>query len=162
MQAELLYTEHAGPLLRYVCRLTGGDRQRAEDIVQETLLRAWLYSEHLRDDKAAVRSWLFRVAHNVTVDELRYRQARPADVVPELPDGVPQADHSDRLVTRLAVGAALAGLTPEHRSVLVEVFYGGHSTAEAAQRLRIPHGTAKSRLFYGLRKLRDTLTPQAA
>ena len=46
--------------------------------------------------------------------------------------------------------------------MLVEVFYGGHGTAEAAQRLRIPHGTAKSRLFYGLRKLRDSLPPLAA
>jgi RNA polymerase sigma-70 factor (ECF subfamily) len=158
---ERLYAEHAAPLLRYVSRLTG-DRQRAEDIVQETLLRAWLHAGQLRDDEAAVRAWLFRVAHNVTVDELRYRRARPADVVPEPPEGVPEADHSDRLVARLAMGQALARLAPEHRSVLVEVFYGGHSTAEAAQRLRIPHGTAKSRLFYGLRKLRATLTPMAA
>ena len=161
MKTETLYAEHAGPLLRYASHLTG-DRQRAEDIVQETLLRAWLHAEQLRDDRAAVRAWLYRVAHNVAVDELRYRQARPADVVPEPPDGTPEADHSDGLVTRLTIGEALAGLTPEHRSVLVEVFYGGRSTAEAAQRLRIPHGTAKSRLFYGLRKLRATLAPMAA
>jgi RNA polymerase sigma-70 factor (ECF subfamily) len=160
MRAETLYAEHAGPLLRYVWRLTG-DRQRGEDIVQETLLRAWLHAEQLHEDQASVRSWLFRVAHNVAVDELRYRRARPAEVVPELPDGTPVADPSDVLVTRILIGQALAALAPEHRSVLVEVFYGGHSTAEVAQRLRIPHGTAKSRLFYGLRKLRASLAPVA-
>lgn len=161
MTPETLYSRHAGALLRYACRLTG-DRHRGEDIVQETLLRAWLHAEQLRDDEAAVRAWLFRVAHNIAVDELRYLRARPADTVPEPPDGTPHGDHSEDLVNRLTLGQALGRLAPEHRSVLVEVYYRGHSTAEAAQRLRIPHGTVKSRLFYGLRKLRATMTPKAA
>jgi len=161
MTLEMLYAAHAGPLLRYASKLTG-DRHHGEDIVQETLLRAWLHAERLRDDDAAVRSWLFRVAHNVAVDELRSRQARPAKVVPEPPDRTPESDHSDRLVNRIALTQALADLAPEHRSVLVLVFYRGHSTAEAARRLRIPHGTAKSRLFYGLRKLRASMSPAAA
>ncbi len=161
MKTETLYAEHAGPLLRYVCRLTG-DRHRGEDIVQETMLRAWLHANDLSDDQSAVRSWLFRVAHNVAVDELRHRHARPAEVMPEPPDRTPQADHSQGLVDRLAIGQALARLDHEHRSVLVEVFYGGRSTAEAARRLRIPHGTAKSRLYYGLRKLRTTMRRAAA
>jgi RNA polymerase sigma-70 factor (ECF subfamily) len=160
-KAERLYAEHAGVLLRYVSRLTG-DVHRAEDIVQETLLRAWLRAGTLRDDPVAVRSWLFRVAHNVAIDELRYRRARPVDVVPEIPDCGQVADPSDGLVNRITMNQALTALPPEHRSVLVEIFYGGRSTAEAAQRLHIPHGTAKSRLFYGLRKLRDDLVLAAA
>ena len=151
-----LYAAHAGPLLRYVSRLTG-DRQSGEDIVQETLLRAWLHADQLVDDDSKVRSWLFRVAHNIAVDELRYRRARPAQVVAEPPAGRDLPDLSERLVTQISVTEALAALAPEHRSVLVEVFWAGRSTAETAQRLRIPHGTVKSRLFYGLRKLRTTL-----
>lgn len=153
MTTEALYAAHAGPLLRYAARLTG-DWQRGEDIVQETLLRAWLHSDRLLDDEVAVRAWLFRVAHNLARDEWRRQRSRPAQVVPDLPEGPPVADPSDGLINRMALSEALAGLTPEHRSVLVEVFYGGRSMAEAAQRLRIPCGTAKSRLFYGLRKLR--------
>jgi RNA polymerase sigma-70 factor (ECF subfamily) len=157
MNTAELYRTHAGPLLRYVWRLTG-DRHRGEDIVQETLLRAWLHADRLADNEAMVRSWLFRVAHNVAVDDLRQRRSRPAEVDVEPAGPQAYADPSDGLLTRLAVDQALATLAPEQRSVLVEVLYRGLSTAEAAQRLRIPHGTAKSRLFYGLRKLRATLT----
>src|ERR671923_1102368 len=70
-----LYSEHAGPLLRYALQLTGGDRQRAEDIVQETLLRAWLHPEAIADRPA--RPWLFAVARNLAVDAHRARKARP-------------------------------------------------------------------------------------
>lgn len=61
-----LYAEHAAPLLRYALRLTSGDRQRAEDIVQETLLRAWLHPEAIAERPA--RPWLFAVARNLAVD----------------------------------------------------------------------------------------------
>ena len=55
-----LYAEHAGPLLGYVLRLTGGDRYRAEDVVQETLLRAWRHPEALAASDGSPRPWLSR------------------------------------------------------------------------------------------------------
>src|SRR5262249_30316468 len=58
-----LYAEHGGALLRYALRLTGGDRQRAEDLVQETIVRAWRHPEALADRPA--RPWLFAVARNL-------------------------------------------------------------------------------------------------
>jgi RNA polymerase sigma-70 factor, ECF subfamily len=61
-----LYAEHAGPLLRYAMHLMSGDRQRAEDIVQETLLRAWQHPEAIADRPA--RPWLFAVARNLAID----------------------------------------------------------------------------------------------
>ncbi len=73
-----LYHEHAGPLLRYALHLTSGDRQRAEDIVQETLLRAWLHPGAIVSRPA--RPWLFAVARNLAVDAHRARQARPREV----------------------------------------------------------------------------------
>src|SRR5215471_7919686 len=70
-----LYREHAGPLLRYALHLTSGDRQRAEDLVQETLLRAWMHPDAIADRPA--RPWLFAVARNLAVDAYRARKARP-------------------------------------------------------------------------------------
>src|ERR1017187_9698726 len=70
-----LYSEHAAPLLRYALHLTSGDQQRAEDIVQETLLRAWLHPEAIADRPA--RPWLFAVARNLAVAAFRARRPRP-------------------------------------------------------------------------------------
>src|SRR6201996_5260858 len=72
-----LYAEHGGALLRYALHLTGGDRQRAEDLVQETMMRAWRHPEALADRPA--RPWLFAVARNLAVDSYPARQARPPD-----------------------------------------------------------------------------------
>ena len=69
-----LYAEHGGALLRYALHLTGGDRQRAEDLVQETIVRAWRHPDALSDRPA--RPWLFAVARNLAVDAHRARQAR--------------------------------------------------------------------------------------
>ena len=66
-----LYAEHAAALLRFTLRMTDGDRQRAEDIVQETLLRAWLHPEAIAERPA--RPWLFAVARNLAVDAHRAR-----------------------------------------------------------------------------------------
>src|ERR1039458_1941160 len=80
MLVRTLYAEHAGPLLRYAFHLTSGDRQRAEDIVQETLLRAWLHPDAIAERPA--RPWLFAVARNLAVDSHRARNARPAPGAP--------------------------------------------------------------------------------
>lgn len=150
-----LYAEHAAPLLRYALRLTNGDRQRAEDIVQETLLRAWMHPEAISDRPA--RPWLFAVAHNLSVDAHRARRSRP----PEVADGAlalfPVPDEADRVLESWAVGDALRVLRPEHRQVLVQTYYLGRSVAEAALALGIPAGTVKSRTFYALRALKLAL-----
>jgi RNA polymerase sigma-70 factor (ECF subfamily) len=69
-----LYAEHGGALLRYALHLTGGDRQKAEDLVQETIVRAWRHPEALADRPA--RPWLFAVARNLAVDAYRARLSR--------------------------------------------------------------------------------------
>ncbi len=150
-----LYGEHASPLLSYALRLTSGDRQRAEDIVQETLLRAWLHPEAVAGRPAL--PWLFAVARNLAVDAHRARQARPHEVgdaglgMATVPDGADQA------VESWAVAEALGSLRPEHRQVLLETYYHGRTVAEAAAILSIPSGTVKSRTFYALRALRLAL-----
>src|SRR3954464_10385734 len=75
-----LYEQHAAPLLAYAVRLTGGDRGRSEDIVQETLLRAWRHPQALDPQRGPVRSWLFTVARNGAGDAPRARGAGPTEV----------------------------------------------------------------------------------
>ncbi len=150
-----LYAEHAAPLLRYALRMTNGDRQRAEDIVQETLLRAWMHPDAISDRPA--RPWLFAVARNLAVDAHRARRARPPEVAEGALELFPVPDEADRVLESWAVADALSALRPEHRQVLVETYYLGRSVAEAAMVLGIPAGTVKSRTFYALRALKLAL-----
>src|SRR4051812_5370551 len=153
-----LWTEHGGPLLAYATRLTGGDRQRAEEIVQETLLRAWRHPEALRADPGSPRPWLCTLARNIAVDAHRSRQARPPEVGPEALSLVAVPDDADRVLESWIVADALRTLSSEHRDVIVETYFRGKSVAEAAVALRIPAGTVKSRSYYALRALRLALT----
>ena len=150
-----LYAEHAGPLLRYAVHLMSGDRQRAEDIVQETLLRAWQHPEAIAD--RAARPWLFAVARNLAIDSYRARRARPHEVGEAALEVMPAPDEAERALESWAVADALTALRPEHRRVLLETYYRGKSVAEAAMALGVPAGTVKSRTFYALRALRLAL-----
>jgi RNA polymerase sigma-70 factor (ECF subfamily) len=150
-----LYSEHAGPLLRYALHLMSGDRQRAEDIVQETLLRAWQHPEAIADRPA--RPWLFAVARNLAVDAFRARKARPHEVGEGALELLSAPDEADRALESWAVADAIRSLRAEHRGVLLETYYYGRSVAEAAAMLGIPAGTVKSRTFYALRALKLAL-----
>jgi RNA polymerase sigma-70 factor (ECF subfamily) len=152
-----LFDQHAAPLMSYALRLTGGDRGRAEDVVQETLLRAWRHPEALDEKRGPVRSWLFTVARNVAVDAHRARRARPAEVGDDALAVVPASDEIEHALDSWLVADAMSSLSPDHRAVLVETYYRGRSVNEAAGVLGIPPGTVKSRTFYALRALKLAL-----
>jgi RNA polymerase sigma-70 factor (ECF subfamily) len=152
-----LYDAHASVLLRYALRLTGGDRARAEDVVQETLVRAWRNLDRLDDAVAPVRPWLFTVAQRVAIDAHRARSARPREVGDAVLAAVPGLDEVDAMLDRVVVTEALDSLSREHRAVLVETYYRGRSVAEAARVLGVPAGTVKSRCYYALRALKLAL-----
>ena len=80
-----LHDEHADALWGYCLRLTNRDRARAEDVVQETLLRAWRHRSVLDKPRPAVRSWLFTVARNIVIDEWRTRRAQSEFPLAEVP-----------------------------------------------------------------------------
>jgi RNA polymerase sigma-70 factor, ECF subfamily len=158
--AELLralHAEHGDALYAHALRLTGGDRQRAEDLVQETLLRAWQHPEALDPARGSVRAWLFTTARNLAIDAWRRRNARVGEVMMDTPPDQPAVDDTDRAVESWLVAEALARLSRPHREVLVECFYAGRSVAEAAARLGVPAGTVKSRTYYALRSLKVAL-----
>lgn len=152
-----LYEEHAGPLLAFVLRLVGGDRHRAEDVVQETLLRAWRNADHLRSTGGSLRPWLVTVARRIVIDGHRGRRARPQEVDATPLHAVPAADEIDRALRMMTISDALADLTDAHREALVETYFKGRTVNEAAEVLRVPPGTVRSRVFYALRALRLSL-----
>lgn len=142
-------------MLGYVLRLTDGDRHQAEDVVQETLLRAWRHPAALED--RPIRPWLFTVARNLVVDAHRARRARPLETGDAGLTSVPAADDIGRALESWMFAEALADLSAEHRTVLIETYYRGRSVAEAASALGIPPGTVKSRSYYALRALKLAL-----
>ena len=152
-----LHDDHSGALWAFCLHLTGNDRARAEDVAQETLLRAWRNAGVLTESRGSVRSWLFTVARNIVIDEWRTRRAQREFATAELPDVTPTDDRTDELLLSWVVSEALTALSAEHRSVLVECYYRGRPVAEVAQRLGIPEGTVKSRTHYALRSLRLAL-----
>jgi len=159
-----LYSTHAGPLLGFVLRLTNGDRLRAEDIVQETILRAWRNAHRLNaHGEKSLRPWLVTVARRIAIDGYRSDGGRTREVYDHDLDGNANtgpamvADDPDRIVESIAMNEALVSLTHAHREILVETYFKGRTVSEAAEALTIPLGTAKSRIYYALRALREAL-----
>ena len=153
---EIITTHRAG-LLTYTRRLVGADTTRAEDVVQETFVRAWHRIDRLTPDQGSVIGWLRRVAYNLAIDGHRMRQVRPVEVELASSDVATLEDHADDILTAVAVEQLLNDVWPEHRAVLVEIYLNDRSTAQAAATLGIPVGTVKSRLHYALNNLRKTV-----
>jgi RNA polymerase sigma-70 factor (ECF subfamily) len=157
-----LMRTHQGTLLAYATRLTGGDRHRAEDALQEVWLRAWRHLDRLVEDYGSVYGWLLRVTHNVVIDQHRHRAARATEVeLDSLPHTEAPADEHDETLDALVVDDMLAMLNEQHRAAVVECYLRDHTAAQAATVLGVPVGTIKSRLHYALRTLREMLSSPA-
>ncbi|WP_454923407.1 sigma-70 family RNA polymerase sigma factor [Actinoallomurus rhizosphaericola] len=152
-----LYEEYRGPLLAFVIRQTGGDLQWAEDIVQETMIRAWRNLDQLDADAASLMPWLATVARRIVIDERRRRGARPQEAGEAPLEGLQSPDGMEDLLRGVVVSEALQALSPAHREVLTETVLRDRTVNEAAEVLGIPVGTVKSRVYYALRALRVVL-----
>jgi RNA polymerase sigma-70 factor (ECF subfamily) len=152
-----LYCRHAEVLRIYIERFCT-DRTSADDVVQETFIRAWRHLPKLSADDRPIRPWLFRVARNLLIDADRAARARPV-VVQALPDDEDARTDAglEQVLDRVLVSAALQHLSQAHRAVLIEAFYHGGSLVAVARELGIPHGTARSRMHYALQALRQHL-----
>jgi RNA polymerase sigma-70 factor, ECF subfamily len=156
-----LYARYAGDLRRYVEPFCP-DRASAEDIVQETFIRAWRHLPQLSSGDRPVRPWLLRVARNLLIDANRAARSRPITVPAQADEEGRDDTGLNRVLDRQIMTDALEQLSPAHRAVLVETFYQGRTLAKVARQLGIPDGTARSRLHYALQALRRQLEAREA
>jgi len=145
---------------RYRCALVGylagllGTRDDAEELAQETFLRAWREAPGLRDP-AVVGAWLHRIARNLAMSHMR--RARPVPLVVEPPGPEPAVGDEDRTVALLAAVGRLSG---PHREVIGRKHFGNATVEQIALQLGIPAGTVRSRLSRAYRELRELLASE--
>jgi RNA polymerase sigma-70 factor (ECF subfamily) len=151
-----LFEEHGRAMLAYATRLTG-EHTVAEDMAQEAIIRAWRHLDGPVEGKTWIRAWLFRVIRNLVIDRARARNARGIEVAATPMINPVERDHADRVVDSVLVVQALDSLSPEHRTILEEIYFKGYTMRETAQKLGIPLGTVKSRSYAALRSLRQLL-----
>ncbi|MFH9090008.1 sigma-70 family RNA polymerase sigma factor [Streptomyces sp. NPDC017673] len=152
-----LYAEHGTDLLTYAARRLDNDWHRAQDLVQETAVRAWRHGPSLTLSADGIRPWLFRVLQNLVIDDHRARAVRPR--APHQLDDVviPVADGTDRVLAVQLVREALADLTEQQREILHIVYFSGLSVNHASNLLGVPPGTVKSRTYNAMRALKRAL-----
>jgi RNA polymerase sigma-70 factor (ECF subfamily) len=144
------FTAHGGELYGYARRALG-DSGLAEEAVQETFARAWRARDRFDPTLGGIRAWLFAIERRIIIDLARKRAVRSADRLP------PEHSDLEEAMRGWLVEEALRRLRPEHRSVVVEIYYRGRPSSEVATLLGIPEGTVRSRLFYALKALRLAL-----
>jgi RNA polymerase sigma-70 factor (ECF subfamily) len=150
-----LYRRYGGELFGFALGALG-ERELAEEVVQDVFASAWRKAQDYDRRRASVRTWLYAIARNRIVDARRRAAVRPG-LAHEDAEEDPRAKLDDELeqaVLRWQVAAALARLSPEHREVIRLAHFGGFTLREIAERRGIPLGTVKSRTSYALRTLR--------
>jgi RNA polymerase sigma-70 factor, ECF subfamily len=152
-----MYRQYHHRLMSFVLRLTAGDRQQAEDVVQETMVRAWRQASRLDLGGESLMPWLATVARRIVIDERRRKLARPAETGDGMVERASVEDETEDLLRRVTMAEALQALSPAHREVLNETILRDRTVNEAAEILGIPVGTVKSRVYYALRALRLVL-----
>lgn len=153
------YSEYGGELLGFACNQLG-DPQLAEEVVQEVFLRAWRASDSFDSRRGSLRTWLYAIARNAVVDARRRRGIRPAVAHAEeagRDKAAAEVDPYDQLLARIELREALDRLSPEHREVIIEVYFLGRTCADLADELGIPASSTRSRLHHGIRALRGIL-----
>jgi RNA polymerase sigma-70 factor (ECF subfamily) len=154
---SLLYSRFRGDLLTKVQRLTGHDRGWAEDVVQETLIRAWQHADTLRTDPDELRRWLGTVAQRIVIDGWRGRGRRPREVELNSSVAVAVEDAVEHTLSKIMVANLLGRLPEKYRTVVYETYVRGRTVRDAATVLGVPEGTVKSRLHAASRTLRTMM-----
>src|SRR4051812_38595602 len=143
------------PRLRRYARALAGDRYAADDLVQDTLERAW-NKFHLWREGSDLRAWLFPIMHNVFVNHMRSRRFELEQPMEEPPSPAVRATQADAM--ELAdLERALLRLSVEHREVLLLVGLEQLKYDEVSQALGIPVGTVMSRLSRARERLRQQI-----
>ncbi|MBN9219304.1 MAG: sigma-70 family RNA polymerase sigma factor [Mesorhizobium sp.] len=155
--AELF--DHYAPRIKTMMMRRGATRDRAEDLAQETLIRLWRKAAQYDPERATVSAWVYAIARNISVDEIR-REGR-ATAWAEI-DGMLDEQDDCEPERQLLVAereayarSSIIALPDEQLRVIRLSFFDGLAHAEIANLLGIPLGTVKSRIRLALQRLRD-------
>lgn len=133
------------------------DAGLAEEVVQETFLRAWRAAHRYDPELSSLRTWLFAIARNVVVDLARSGRVRPRPEVLETGHEPAAEEPIENVLRSWEIEEGLRRISADHRRAIVEVYLRDRSSAEVAAEVGVPEGTVRSRLFYGLKALRLAL-----
>jgi RNA polymerase sigma factor (sigma-70 family) len=158
------FGRRAYSLARRVC----ADDGLAEDVVQEAFLSFWRAPDRFDPQRGRFGPWMLTLVHHRAVDAVRRQSAATRRTVPEVEEGAdrlaPAGPGADRdalaAVEAGHIRAALQRLTEDQRTALALAYFGGYTQREIAARLGVPLGTVKSRMFTGIRRLRELLGPE--
>jgi RNA polymerase sigma factor (sigma-70 family) len=157
---EALYRAARDDVFAYVATLLR-DRSVAEDVTAQAFERAFRKSSSYDARRGSERAWLFGIARNAALDELRKRK-RTAELGGDVEDVAPQPeDEADRALRRVAVRKALAALPPRDRELIALKFHAGLDNAELAAVLGVSVSNAGTRLHRALTQLREILDDQS-
>ena len=161
-----LYDRHGRAAYSLAYRMMG-ERQAAEDLVQDAFLKLWRGASSYRPERGSVRSWLLAIVHNQAIDQLRSSASRRR-MQEKVEASAPRIQPSEafaeswRNARREQVREALNTLPEEQLKVLELAYFGGYKHVEIAELLDLPLGTVKGRMRLGLKKMRGLLLLEAA
>jgi RNA polymerase sigma-70 factor (ECF subfamily) len=149
---EQFVIEHYEAIFRFLRNLTGS-KEDAEDLTQQTFLRAWEALPSFRGD-SSLSTWLHSIAYREYTHWLRSRREFvPLDEIVDMPD-----EQANQNLEAVLLRWAIYRLDPEHREVFVLYYVQGFSVSEIAKIIGVPAGTVKSRLFFARQKLKELLS----
>lgn len=149
------FLAHGGELFGFA-RRSLNSTESAEDVVQETFVRAWRSRSRFDPALGSLRTWLFTIERRVIIDASVKRTKTAVTALDESNEPVVE-DGIEQAMLGWQMESALQRLDAEHRMVLVELYFNGRSGREVAELLGLPEGTVRSRAFYALRMLRILL-----
>jgi RNA polymerase sigma-70 factor (ECF subfamily) len=164
---KVLYDRYAGLLYTLALRIVG-DRQLAEEVLQNAFVNCWKRAGQFDAERGQVRAWLFGITRNNAIDMLRSHthqdRLRSSGSLPGPGEpGEPRRpDETEHVALRLTVQAALAELPGEQRQLIEMAYFGGLTQSEIAERSGVPLGTVKTRIRAGMQRLRHSLLGVAA
>ncbi len=161
-----LYDRHGRAAFSLAYRMMG-ERQEAEDVVQEAFIKVWRSAGSYRVGRGSVRTWILSIVHNRGIDQLRSHASRRRTqdkVEASAPKSEPSEAFSEtwRNSQRDQVREALNTLPQEQLKILELAYFSGYTHVEIAEQLDLPLGTVKGRMRLGLRKIRDFFQTRGA